>query len=108
MRAIHLLFVSMLGLGGIATAAAGDVAVSNSDANCTRQSSSDSTAPHDSSNSRGDADLPHARATRSAPASTASSSMSNGDSGVSGSGGGDASPKRASLGWQSLLPGSIQ
>jgi hypothetical protein len=108
MRAIHLLLVSMLGLGGIATAAAGDVAVSNIDANCTHQSSSDGAASRDSSNSHSDASLSHTHASRNAPTSTASSSMSNGDGGINGGGGGDASPKRASLGWQSLLPGSIQ
>ncbi|MGC1550008.1 MAG: hypothetical protein WA777_15910 [Rhodanobacter sp.] len=111
MRAIHLLIVSMLGLGGIATAVAADVAVSNGDANCTRQSSSDSAAAHDSgsSNSHGDATgLTHARAARSTPAPAASPTVSNGDGGVSTGGGSDASPRRASLGWQSLLPGSIQ
>lgn len=113
MRAIHLLTGCVLGLGLAATAnAATNVDAGSAGAgDCVHSTTADSGSSRDAAISGGDSvGLGHiaAPATRgSAPATSR-----HDDSPLPGSGGSDdAAPshsRRVSLGWQSLLPGSIQ
>jgi hypothetical protein len=114
MRAIHLLAGCVLGLGFAATAnAATNVdAGSVGAADCTHAGASTDNA-RDSAASGGDImSLSHTAGSGS-HADAPVSGKGGGDSVIHGGGGGsdDAAPahtRAASLGWQSLLPGSIQ
>lgn len=109
MRAIHLLIGCILGLGAVATAAAagtGSGAETADASNCAPPGLPASGA-RDSTSPGGDVMGISHEPTQSASASSGKS----GDSGDIHSGGDSVSPPRqphASLGWQSLLPGSIQ
>lgn len=112
MRATHLLLVSMLGLGGIATAAASDFAANAGEAGSARQSASEGASAQSAgsgSGSGGDAmDLSRPPAQRNAGASHAAPAANGGDESPATGSSIESAPKHVSLGWQSLLPGSIQ
>jgi hypothetical protein len=112
MRAIHLLTGCVFALGLVATAhAATNVDAGSAGAgDCAHSTTADGGSSRDATASGGESvGLAHT----TAPATQGSNSTSSrGDSTISGSGGSDdaapAQSHRVSLGWQSLLPGSIQ
>lgn len=114
MRAIHLLTGCVFGLGLVATAnAATNVDAGSAGAgDCTHSSAADSGSTRDAAVSGGDSvGLAHMAAPTPQVSAPAVSSR-HGDNAIPGNGGSDdAAPshsRRVSLGWQSLLPGSIQ
>ncbi|RDS82676.1 hypothetical protein [Dyella psychrodurans] len=113
MRATPLLLASVLSLGTIASASAtGTSTAGTSGYNCTNQSGERS-ASRESASTGGDTlNIPRASsATRSATSSHASSSSSTDESATHLSGAdatSSGSAHSSGLGWQSLLPGSIQ
>ena len=113
MRAIHLLSGCVLALGLVATAnAATNVDAGSADASdCAHGTAADGGSSRDAAISGGDSvGLAHMAAPTTQAGTPASSR--HGDSAIPGSGGSDDSAPshshRVSLGWQSLLPGSIQ
>jgi hypothetical protein len=113
MRAIHLLTGCVLGLCLAATAQAATNADAGSagTADCAH-GAADGGSAHDTAPTSGDiVDLSHSSSTTGTPASAPSSGKGGGDSVIRSGGGGDDAPShphQVSLGWQSLLPGSIQ
>lgn len=119
MRATSLLYGCLLSLGAVANAAAtgGSAAASsmNASAGCTHNGSSEHGSSHDTSAASGDSlNVPHSAAT-SSPSSNhrSGNANSNVDDSPARFGGADNAPDGSShgssgLGWQSLLPGSIQ
>jgi hypothetical protein len=114
MRARHLLIGCVIGLGGIASAHAATAAdaVTTGAGDCA-QGAADSSA-HASAAGGGDiVDLSRPSSTGGAHAAApAAPARNDGDGAIHSGGGSDdaapAHPRHASLGWQSLLPGSIQ
>jgi hypothetical protein len=114
MRAIPLILASVLMLGTCANVSAtGTTTAAASSYNCNNQSSERS-ASHESASTGGDAlNLPHASSsTRSDTSSSHANTTTGSDESATHLGGGDASSSGSAhssgLGWQSLLPGSIQ
>jgi len=100
----QFLFACVLGVGGIGAASAMDA--DTQELGGLQRPGVDSAIPHEVSGNGGDAlGVPHDSSTQNAPAS--GSSSENCPTGGSGSSGTQRS-RRISLGWQSLLPGSIQ
>ena len=101
----QFLFACVLGVGGIGAASAMDA--DTQELGGLQRSTVDSAIPHEVSGNGGDAlGVPHDSSSQNAPAS-GSSSENCPTGGGSGSSGTQRS-RRLSLGWQSLLPGSIQ
>lgn len=113
MRAIHLLTGCVFGLGLAASAnAATNVDAGSAGAgDCTHSATADSGNTRDAPATGDGVGLVHIAAP-AGQANTPAASGRHGDNTISGSGGSDdAAPShshRVSLGWQSLLPGSIQ
>jgi len=108
MRATHWLIGCALCIAGIggATAASLDAA---QDLDSSTHAALDSTSPHDGNNISGGDVLGLTR--DCPPASSSDSSGGTSGNGSSRSGGASSAPtptRRPHLGWQSLLPGSIQ
>ena len=100
----QFLFACVLGVGGIGAASAMDA--DTQELGGLQRSGVDSNVTHEVSGNGGDAlGVPRESNTQNAPAS--GSSSENCPTGGSGSSGTQRS-RRISLGWQSLLPGSIQ
>lgn len=101
----QFLFACVLGAGGIGAASAMDA--DTQELGGLQRSGVDSAIPHEVSGNGGDAlGVPRDSSTQNAPAS--GSSSENCPTGGTGSSGTQHSNRRISLGWQSLLPGSIQ
>jgi hypothetical protein len=116
MRATPLIIASLLSLGTFASAMAmGTSAAGTAGANgynCTNQSI-DHAASHESASTGGDAlNIPHASNSVRTSSTSHSASSNTTDENSSHFGGSDAtssgSAHSSGLGWQSLLPGSIQ
>jgi hypothetical protein len=104
MRATHQLIGCVLCIAGIGAAAATSVGAQGLDSSA--RSVIDSPGQHDSSGNGGDVAGPtHDRTPASSDSSGNTSSKGNDHSGGASA---PASPRRPHLGWQSLLPGSIQ
>ena len=100
----QFLFACVLGASGIGAASAMDA--DTQELGGLQRSGVDSAVPHEVSGNGGDAlGVPRDSNTQNTPAS--GSSSENRPVGGSGSSGSQRS-RRISLGWQSLLPGSIQ
>ena len=118
MRATSLLLGCMLSLGAIANAAATGTTAGSSMSgaasyNCDNHADTSHAASHDSASVSGDALSIPRSSTAAGSSSSNHTSTTSGDEATSHiGGGGDASSGSAShsagLGWQSLLPGSIQ
>lgn len=115
MRATHLLFgcVAALGLVAPAYAATNVDAGSVGASDCAHAGASDSSTSRDAAAPAGDSiGLPHITGAPSSSSAPAASGSRHDDSVITGSGGSDdaapAPTRHVSLGWQSLLPGSIQ
>ncbi|MDO1528417.1 hypothetical protein QMK61_06160 [Fulvimonas sp. R45] len=111
MRARHLLIGCVIGLGGIASAHAATAAdaVTTGAGDCA-QGAADGSA-HASAAGGGDiVDLSRPSSSGSAHATAPTPPKGDGDGTIHGGGGDDtpAHSHHANLGWQSLLPGSIQ
>jgi hypothetical protein len=117
MRAVPLLLIVLLSLGVIAHATAAETAAAdNMSSNEGSSHASDRAAGRETSSSSGDAmNIPRSGARRSVPSNSSrtNSSSSSADDTPTHFGDSDTSPDGSSrgssgLGWQSLLPGSIQ
>jgi hypothetical protein len=119
MRATALMLGCLLSLATLANAKAAGVSAANGSAGCRDHASLDraGSSSHEAGAASGDALARHGSGSAAAPSS--SDSHSGGSSGRAMDdsstrfGGGDTSPDGSShgssgLGWQSLLPGSIQ
>lgn len=111
MRATHWLIGCVLCIAGIGTAAATSVGAQGLDGSA--RTVIDSPGQHDSSSSGGGGgDVLGPPTHDNTPASRSSDSSgdtsSNGNDHSGGASSAPASPRRPHLGWQSLLPGSIQ
>ena len=114
MRAIHLLTGCVLALGLAATAnAATNVDAGSAGAgDCTHSTAADGGSTRDAAVSGGGDSVGLAHMAAPTTQASVPTDGRHGDNAIPGSGGGDdAAPshsRRVSLGWQSLLPGSIQ
>lgn len=113
MRAKHLLIGCVIGLGCVATAHAASTtdAVTTGTGDCAQGAAEGSA--HVSASAGGDiVDFSRPSSTGTAHAAAPAHAKSEGDSTIHSGGGNDditpAQPHHANLGWQSLLPGSIQ
>ncbi|SFS08448.1 hypothetical protein SAMN05216570_2406 [Dyella sp. OK004] len=101
----QFLFACVLGVGGINAASAMDADTQELGSVSMQRVSTDSAVSHDVSGNGGDA-LGVSRDTTPQTSPASSSSSENCPTG--GSSSGAQRSRRISLGWQSLLPGSIQ
>ncbi|GAB2586278.1 hypothetical protein ISP15_11900 [Dyella jejuensis] len=116
MRAIPLLLGYLLSFGAIANATASSMTADGgmgAAGSASTDHNSDHGASHGSSSASGDAlNIPHSGASTPSGNSRSASGASTTDDTPAHFGGDDASPGGVShgsgLGWQSLLPGSIQ
>jgi len=106
MRVTHWLVGCALCLAGIGSAAAVQLDASGLDGSMHATAAADSSA-HDDGN-RGSGDVPAPLGDEPAHDTSATSSHRNGDDRSGGSTPAPAHHSRLHLGWQSLLPGSIQ
>jgi hypothetical protein len=113
MRATSLILASVLSLGTIASATAtGSSKAGTAGYNCTNQAGERS-ASHESASTGGDTlNLPRPGSNNSSATTSRATGSGNTDENATHFGGSDAtssgSAHSSGLGWQSLLPGSIQ
>lgn len=104
MGARHFLLVCVLGAVGVQAAAASEADAR--DINALQRPSADAAGSHDGSGSGSDVlGVPHSSG---APSQAAPSSSSSSENCPTDGSSGTQHSRRVNLGWQSLLPGSIQ
>ncbi len=106
MRATHWLIGCVLCIAGIGAATATSVDAHGLDGSA--RTVIDSSSQHDSSGSGGDVQGPTHDCTPASSSDSSGNTSSNGNDHSGGASSAPASTRRPHLGWQSLLPGSIQ